>query len=49
MGYSLCKQDGDFQNASFLKYLVFSGAVCFAERLKMICRIYLDVFENFNF
>ena len=38
-----------FKMLSFLEDLVFFGAVCFAERLKMICRMDLEFFWNFNF
>ena len=43
MGYSLCMM-AEFQMVSFLEYLVFFGAVFCQEQLRMICRMYFDMF-----
>ena len=44
MGIRFACMIADFQNPVFLEYLVFFGAVFFAERQKMICRIDYDMF-----
>ena len=49
MGYSLCMV-ADFENVSFLKYLVLFGAVFCTETLQMIFRTDFDmVFGILNF
>ena len=46
MGYSLCMV-ADFENVSFLKYLVFYGAVSCRQQMQMIFRMDFDMFFGF--